>query len=76
LIGATLTVFVPVKDAMLLPLPLAPMPMFVLLLLHAKVVVATSLTKLIVVVGNVLHTVCPTGVTVATGVGFTLTENV
>jgi hypothetical protein len=60
---------------MLLPLPLAPMPMFVLLFAQVYVVPDTFDEKLMAAVRKVLHIVCPVGVTVSIGVGFTCTEN-
>ena len=54
---ATAPVFVAVNDVIELPLPVAPMPIVVLLLAQVKVVPVTVLLKLIVDVGAVLQSV-------------------
>jgi hypothetical protein len=71
LVGAV-PVLVAVNEAMLLPLPLAPMPIVVLLLAQVKVVPVTLLVNNSVLVFALLHIVCDVGLTDMIGVGFTL----
>ena len=63
-------VFVPLKPGMLL-LPLAPSPIPVFELVHAKVVPVTELVKLVAAIALPLQTVMLEG-TVTSGVGFTV----
>jgi hypothetical protein len=75
-IAGMVPVFVPVKEAIALPLPLAPIPIVVLLFAQVKVVPVTLLVNSSVLVFALLHTVCDVGLTDMIGVGFTFTVNV
>lgn len=61
---------VPLKPGML-PVPLAPNPIDVFELLHAKVVPVTELVKFVVAIAPPLQTVMLEG-TITSGVGFTV----
>lgn len=58
-------------NAGVFPVPLAARPMAVLELVHAKVVPATPLVKLLAATAPPLHTVMLAG-TVTVGIGFTV----
>ena len=67
-----------VSVPLILPVPLAAMPVTAALLslVQLYVVPATLPVRTIVVIGLAEHMVCETGVAVASGVGFTVTTTV